>query len=693
MPRSTPATSLLCRGRLPVEDLAELAIREGWRPRPEYQAHRWFARRFPSVFRALLVANDVTNRPDFWRAFEQGACYRGRTILDPFVGGGTSVVEAQRLGATTVGVDIDPVACAITRFETKTTSLDLSAALQRLKSTVHQRVQRYYITIDEHGKEHTVLHFFWVQRLRCVSCGLSIDAHPHYQLAYEAEGTRQWLICRHCGAIAERHKSARSFQCGSCHSRTPISSGPVSAGTLSCPQCETKERLIDVAQRTKSPPSWHLFALETIESHAMRPTMRDRTFREATDDDRMRYARAGRAFERRLTDPCTAKWTPTRRIPSKHRADNRLLQYGYRQYRELFNKRQLLHLSMLAEAISLEPEETREALSLALSDHLTTNCMMTHYAFGWRRVAPLFAIRAFRHISRPVELNPWLDGIGRGTFPNTVRQVQRAVAARTTACESDSSAGRDAFRNPITTIVNSDSRALSTIVDASVDLVLTDPPYFDNIAYSELADFYVPWLELLRVIPIQRHRDRRIQLNIAASARNAEAGQSYERALSSCLREVQRVLKPSGRLVFTYQHRSSVAWMGLCAALRSAQFRVVQLFPMLGNSQAGPHVMSGTCSWDAVFVAVKSRRDRFQVSTLAPTVVARATRHWRRWSTRLAGNPCVPFGLADQHNFFRAVIVAAALDMFGRTGSHKHGRAIDELLMHPGDEDERQCRT
>ena len=53
---------------------------------------------------------------------------------------------------------------------------------------------------------------------------------------------------------------------------------------------------------------------------------------------------------------------------------------------------------------------------IAFSDHLTTNCMMTNYAFGWRRLAPLFSIRAFRHVPRPVEINPWLDGTGRGTY-------------------------------------------------------------------------------------------------------------------------------------------------------------------------------------------------------------------------------------------------------------------------------------
>jgi putative DNA methylase len=118
---------------------------------------------------------------------------------------------------------------------------------------------------------------------------------------------------------------------------------------------------------------------------------------------------------------------PQREVPREGRSDDRLIDYGYRAYHELFNPRQLLHLSCLAEAISATAGRVREALALAFSDHLATNCMMTYYAFGWRRLAPLFSIRAFRHVTRPVEINPWLDGTGRGTFPNAVRQVQRAI--------------------------------------------------------------------------------------------------------------------------------------------------------------------------------------------------------------------------------------------------------------------------
>ena len=116
--------SLLDAGMLPVEELAAFAHRESSRPRAAYLAHKWFARRFGSSMRALLVAAVTPLGDDFWDAYygRSGNDLTGLTVLDPFVGGGTIVYEAQRLGASVIGVDVDPVACAITSFELRASS-------------------------------------------------------------------------------------------------------------------------------------------------------------------------------------------------------------------------------------------------------------------------------------------------------------------------------------------------------------------------------------------------------------------------------------------------------------------------------------------------------------------------------------------------------------------------------------------
>ncbi len=162
---------LLDAGGLPFEQLAVLADREGRRPVPIYHAHRWFARRFSSAFRAILVAARLLPDADFWKAFYEGVDHSALTVLDPFVGGGTSVVEAARLGASAIGVDIDPVACAITRFELAAADApDLQVGLTRLRASAGGRLARYYQTQSVTGEARRVLYAFWVQLAVCRSC-------------------------------------------------------------------------------------------------------------------------------------------------------------------------------------------------------------------------------------------------------------------------------------------------------------------------------------------------------------------------------------------------------------------------------------------------------------------------------------------------------------------------------------------
>ena len=667
--------TLLDAGSLPIEELALIAFREGKRPCPVYGTHKWFARRFSSAFRALLIAASIEFKADFWAAYREGIDWSGRTVLDPFVGGGTSVVEAQRLGANTIGLDVDAVATAITSFETRLANIpDLLPTLEALKKQFQKSVAPFYRTSTPEGEFSEVLHFFWVQIVVCNNCGRQVEAHPHYQLAYQAEGTQQWAFCCNCHKIQVLTRDTKQLVCKDCASITQIQQGPVRYGKLTCPNCYTHERLIDVSRRMESTPQWKLFALETIpaqHNHQAVP-MTQRQFHPATVYDQEVFESARSALHDRRQPDSALPWIPGRKIPREGRADDRLLQYGYTTYHELFNARQLLHLSQLAEGIDKLEDPIREAMALAFSDHLTTNCMMTHYAFGWRRLAPLFSIRAFRHVTRPVEINPWLDGTGRGTFPNAVRQVQRAANwARSpkfahierVANQSEPSK-RECRAMPAAVILNKDSRKITFLKDNTVDLVLTDPPYFDNIAYSELSDFFLPWLQQFGLIPSDDQAADGFHRNIAAKARNTTAAVEFQTSLHKCFTEISRVLRPEGRLVFTYQHKTSEGWYALASALVGTGLKPVQLFPLLGDTSAGLHKHGGSIGWDAVFVMVKDNKSTLPSLMLSEMAALSAQLHFRKWAFRLSNGATLNFGLADQRNFYRACLVAVALDLF-----------------------------
>ena len=104
----------------PVAFASRMALREGNRKKPIYQMHKWWARRLGSVFRSIILAATTPEKDA--AILENGFFYEkhkfsGLRVLDPFVGGGTSLVEAAKCGASVVGVDVDPVACFVTSKE------------------------------------------------------------------------------------------------------------------------------------------------------------------------------------------------------------------------------------------------------------------------------------------------------------------------------------------------------------------------------------------------------------------------------------------------------------------------------------------------------------------------------------------------------------------------------------------------
>jgi adenine-specific DNA methylase len=363
------------------------------------------------------------------------------------------------------------------------------------------------------------------------------------------------------------------------------------------------------------------------------------------------------------------------------RSDTRLIDYGYQSYHDLFNARQLLHLALLRSEIAKLPPRYQVPCAIAFSNHLTTNCMLTAYAFGWRRLSPLFSIRAFRHVPRPVEINPWADGTGRGTFPNAVHRVASAVAFAVSPSEADRTGGFRAtpaiaaHESPVVRQVP--ASRLHHIATGSVDIVLTDPPYFDNIAYSELSAFFRPWMETLGLIPKIKGQDYIVKHELRGARAQPEK-LDFEERLSTCFQEIARVLRAEGRLVFTFQHSTATAWHALARSLASAQLEPLQVFPMLGNGDVGLQSHPGSATWDAVLVFRKRANGRASINSLRlnDAVLQKAQQHVRQMERKITAALPGRFRAADRLNLSRAAYVAASLGLFGLGTSAGH-----ELLM------------
>lgn len=658
MTRKLPEGSLLDDGDLPVVALARLASREAVRPRDVYGAHKWFARRLAVTARSLLVAAGTPSGASFWKSYYDAPSYEGKSVLDPFLGGGVMVLEASRLGADVHGVDIEPVAAAISSFQGRLRDLpSLEPTLERLCATVGARLAPYYRSRGEDGREETLLHAFWVQVVRCEDCRHEYHAHPQFRLASDPNIDKQWVVCRGCGEVNQAKRDAKTVGCG-CGVRTAVSEGNMEAGAGVCPQCAHRQKLIDEAARTGAPPVFRLFAVETIPSGPERRFPgSDRRIRAATSFDRKMFSDAAAALA--ALEAETPGAIPPSPIPSEGRKDQRLIKYGYQNYAELFSARQRLHLALLAKEIEKLEGAVREALAIAFSDHLTTNNLLCSYATEWRRLSPLFSIRAFRHIARPAEINPWLRKNGRGTFPNAVRAVQRAAAALKEPREpTRAGAVRQVEDRPqgAWDLRCGDVKNLAHIADGSIDLVLTDPPYFDYISYSELGHFFVPWLVHFGLVAPEAVSGFPAE-QMAAGSRSPAAIARFTEGMADAFKEIRRVCRPEARVVFTYQNLNGHGWTALAKAMAEGGVRPIGAFPLLGDAGTRLHKRERSISWDAVVICRVDQPGCWSAPQKIDPEMGR--QEARAWSRRIKAAE-LSFGEGDEVNIAYALAIVAA---------------------------------
>lgn len=312
--------------------VAALALREKQvqqNYRPIIAVHKWFARRPGTLFRALALA-ELGDRP-LQEAFFRANDFPGRQIADPFMGGGTPLIEANRIGCDVQGFDINPMSAWIVREELEHIDLDAYAgAAGELMAALAAEVGNYYRTdCPIYGDaDCPVKYFLWVKVLDCIACGETFDLFPGYLLAENRRHPKNVLICPACGDLNEVADRRHPGCCRGCGS--PLhESGPAGRNRCNCPHCGYANTY---PRPVAGPPRHRLFAIEYF-NPARKAGHTGRFFKKPDARD---LARAQAATDRFAG--LVPELIPEDVIPSGDETD-RLHRWGYRTYRQLFNPR------------------------------------------------------------------------------------------------------------------------------------------------------------------------------------------------------------------------------------------------------------------------------------------------------------------------------------------------------------------
>src|SRR5207249_2972258 len=121
--------------------------------RPIYHVHKWWANRLGSVFRAIVLGCALSPSRNLANEFYEQHSLGDIAVFDPFMGSGTTIGEAHKLGCAALGRDINPVACEAVRIALGRLDRDaLIGAFETLSSKVGERIRDLYRTTDAGGQ-------------------------------------------------------------------------------------------------------------------------------------------------------------------------------------------------------------------------------------------------------------------------------------------------------------------------------------------------------------------------------------------------------------------------------------------------------------------------------------------------------------------------------------------------------------
>lgn len=632
--------------------------------RPIIAVHKWFARRPGTLFRALALAEfgDAPLADTYFTAND----FPGRKVADPFMGGGTPLIEANRVGCDITGFDINPMAAWIVREEIEHLDIDhYHKEAGRLLGGLRAEIGDLYLTACPlYGDtDLPVKYFLWVKVIHCDSCAKPIDLFPGYLVAEDSRHPYNVLVCPDCGELNEVKDRMKPGTCRTCDARLHTK-GPAGRNHCICRGCGHENRYPRAAE---GPLRHRLFAIEYFNPQR-KAAHQGRFFKKPDEKDLARVAVAAERWTR-----TRARFIPDQQIMPGDESD-RLHRWGYSQYRQMFNDRQLLGLEMSCRLIhKVGNERVCHALATNLSDLLRYQNMLCRYDTWALKSLDIFSVHGF-----PVGLvqcesnllgitNGHGTNVGSGGWTNIIDKYTKAKRYCDAPFEVQRRGsrnvqvpiegewigeGRNGVRRRKVALHCADATAVELEPD-SLDAVFTDPPYFGNVQYGELMDFCYVWLRRL-VGSEPEGFDR-------GSTRNAEeltGNVTQLRGLDHFTEGLARVyslmaeaLKPGAPLAFTYHHNKVEAYFAVGVAILDAGLTCSASLPCPAEMRGSIHI-HGTASSivDTVFVC----RDRghaprqwlFRSAEQLEAIVARDLAQLTEsgWTPTQGDTRCIVFG-------------------------------------------------
>ena len=583
-------------------------------------------------------------------------------ILDLAAGGGSIPFEASRLGFRTIANELNPVAGLILRATCEWPQKygwGLLENFQDIKGRFLDRVRELTADLypeepqpevkpgDQQDEKVRAKRYVWAylfaRTVACPSCERTIPLAVHWRLDSKSTGIR---------LVPDTISGTCSFEIVT--RASDQSPGTISRAKATCPYptCGATTPAGYISQEAQGGRLGHqLYCIiyrdrwypKTKSGQLAKRPKTSRGFRAPTDEDE----------NTDQVETCLEKlaesWERDSILPNEEifRGDKTAtpLDYGMPRWRDMFSPRQLLAHGYCVQAFHDLVDEDRDAdkldenrkaalcyLALAIDKLLNYNSIMSIWHARSEIVANTFSSHDFGMKWSYAEMAIAIEGLGLewalDDLGDCLRQLiqmtghQRNETPNGELMPLDNNEKHIALPTKVTTGPAQDT----DLPTASVDAIVFDPPYHNNINYAELSDFFYVWLKrtagyVLGDSLLAPHLTDKVNEAIASPARFREQAQGsgksasalatrdYENKMAEIFRECRRVIKPDGIMTVMFTHKSTDAWDALTVALIESGFGITRTWPVRTEAESSIHIRDRAAARSTILLVCRPRTD------------------------------------------------------------------------------------